>query len=68
MQVYNDALAGSTKIDEMLLCGRNQIAETRGIGAVLRSTQLKDVCEHLFELLLRHLQIRTNMIQLGVAK
>jgi len=68
IQSYNAVLAGSMKIDEILLRNRNQIATTSSVVCALLSTQLKDVREHLFKPRLRHLQIRTNMVQFGVAE
>jgi hypothetical protein len=68
MQSYNAVLAGSMKIDEISLRNRNQTAAISSVICALLSTQLKDFRKHLFEPLLRHLQIRANMIQLGVAE
>lgn len=41
---------------------------TNDIAAILWATQVKDIREHLFKPRLRHLQIRTNVVQTGVTK
>ena len=35
-------------------------------GVVMQTLPSKDVCEHLFHALLRYLEIRANVIQLGM--
>lgn len=61
-------MSGPCKVDEISLGDRDGMAAGYDTGVLMQTLSSKNVREHLFQPLLRHLEIRTNVVQFNVSE